>query len=97
MSTYDEQSPSYRNSLIGAGRGHLLSDGPGRATRSFPPPEIIEDVACIYCESAARMKHSDLCVSCQSDLADDLAERDRCGEHAGTRCSDACGHCGFCG
>ena len=62
----------------------------------YAEPEIIEDATCVYCESAGRLKDSDLCASCQSDLAEDLAERDRCGEHAGTRCNDACGHCGRC-
>ena len=53
-------------------------------------------MTCVACQEAPRLKDHDLCAACRQDMADDLAERDRCADHPGTRCTDACGHCGRC-
>jgi hypothetical protein len=125
MSRYEDHNPSYRASLIDAGRGHLLGDPhsggpsyrdphPGRAfcnpcrvAADLPALERMHTLCldhrlepeelCLGCHTERRTKDRDLCPSCTQDMADDLAERDRCEEHPGTRCTNACGHCGRCG
>lgn len=37
-----------------------------------------------------------LCPSCYDEFVADLAQLDDRPEHPGTRCNDACGHCGAC-
>ena len=95
MSRYEEQSPSYRRSMVESGRGHLLGE-PHTGTH-----ETLGTLApwlrCLACHTEQRVKERDLCAACEQDAADSLAERDRIPDEPGSRCTAACGHCGRCG
>jgi hypothetical protein len=64
---------------------------------SWGPGLTMGPGCCLACDNLLADGERDLCEPCAAVMGEDLAQRDKAAGNPGSRCSDACGHCGRCG